>query len=146
MAAVIVIYINHIQVNHPHTAALRIVEAVNHHVVHLMAEAASHQAVRQRVHPEAIAAAPEQAVIVKRQEQQRRVILQKANIIIILMMMDMTISIWMEIMITTDIIETAIMQMAWMMQWMSTEKTGNADKDLQKGDHYGRTLFYNSRM
>lgn len=32
------------------------------------------------------------------------------------------------------------------MQWMSTEKTGKADKVLRKGDHYGRTLFYNSRL
>ena len=33
-----------------------------------------------------------------------------------------------------------------MMQWMSTEKTGKADKVLRKGDYYGRTLFYNSRL
>ena len=32
-----------------------------------------------------------------------------------------------------------------MMQWMSTEKIGNADEVLRKGDHYGRTLFYNSK-
>ena len=29
---------------------------------------------------------------------------------------------------------------------MSTEKIGKADKVLRKGDHYGRTLFYNSRL
>ena len=28
---------------------------------------------------------------------------------------------------------------------MSTEKIGNADEVLRKGDHYGRTLFYNSK-
>lgn len=111
MAAVIVIYINHIQVNLPHTAAQRMVEAVNHQVVHPIAEVASHQAVRQRVHPEAIAAASEQAVVVKRREQQRRVIRQKANIITILMIRDMMISIWMVTMTTTDMIETVIMPM-----------------------------------
>ena len=130
MAAVIVIYINHIQVNHPHTVALRIVEAVNPQGVHLIAEAASHQAVQLRVHLETIVALV--VAVVRKLEQRQRVIHQKANIIIILMMMDMTISIWMGIMTTTDMIETAIMQRAWMMRWKSTEKTGNADKDLQK--------------
>ena len=97
-----------------------------------------------RVHLETIVALV--VAVVRNLEQRQRVILQKANIIIILMMMDMTISIWMGITTTTDMIETVIMQMAWMMRWMSTEKTGNADKDLQKGAHYGRTLFYNSRL
>ena len=64
VAAVIAICINHIRVNRPHTAAIRIVETT------------SHQIVQQKVHPEAIAAALEQATVVKRLEQQRRVIHQ----------------------------------------------------------------------
>lgn len=59
----------------------------------------------------------------------------------ILMMMDMTMSIWMEIMIMTDIIETAIMRMAWMMRWMNLEKIGRLEEV-----RYERNVFYNSRM
>lgn len=139
MAAVIVICINHIQVNLPHTVAHRIVKAVNHQVVHPIAEAASHQAVQLRVHLETIVALV--VAVVRKLEQRQRVIHQKANIIIILMMMDMTISIWMEIMTTTDMIETAIMQMAWMMRWMNLEKIGRLE-----AAYYGRNVFYNSRM
>ena len=62
------------------------------------------------------------------------------------MMMAMMISIWMAIMTMIDMTETAIMLMVEMMQWMSMEKIGNADKVLRKGDHYGRALFYNSRL
>lgn len=41
-----------------------------------------------------------------------------------LMMMDMMISIWMGIMIMTDIVRTVIMRMVWMMQLMSLERIG----------------------
>lgn len=126
MEVVIVICINLIQVNRHHIVVIHIVGTVNYQVVHPIAEAASHQAVRQRVHLEAIAAL-EQAVVVKRREQQRRVIHQKAIIITILMIRDMTISIWMVTMTTTDMIETAIMQMALMMQWMNSEKIGRLE-------------------
>lgn len=62
------------------------------------------------------------------------------------MMMAMMISIWMAIMIMIGMTGIVIMPMVWMTQWMSTEKTGKDDKVLRKGDHYGRTLFYNSRL
>ena len=58
---------------------------------------------------------------------------QRKAIHMIHMMMVMMISIWMAIMTMTDMTETAIMPMVWMMQWMSTEKTGKADKVLRKG-------------
>lgn len=57
----------------------------------------------------------------------RRVVQLRRNHMI-LMMMDMTMSIWMEIMIMTDIIETAIMRMAWMMRWMNLEKIGRLEE------------------
>ena len=104
MAAVIAICINHIRVNRPHTAALRIVETTSHQIVQ--------QKVQQKVHPEAIAAALEQATVVKRLEQQRRVIHQKAIIITTLMIKAMMTFIWMEIMTTTDMIEIVTMQWA----------------------------------
>ncbi len=70
----------------------------------------------------------------------RRVVQLRRNHMI-LMMMDMTMSIWMEIMIMTDIIETAIMRMAWMMRWMNLEKIGRLEEV-----RYERNVFYNSRM
>lgn len=70
----------------------------------------------------------------------RRVVQLRRNHMI-LMMMDMTMSIWMEIMIMTDIIETAIMRMAWMMRWMNLEKIGRLEEV-----RYERNVFYNSSM
>lgn len=70
----------------------------------------------------------------------RRVVQLRRNHMI-LMMMDMTMSIWMVIMIMTDIIETAIMRMAWMMRWMNLEKIGRLEEV-----RYERNVFYNSRM
>lgn len=70
----------------------------------------------------------------------RRVVQLRRNHMI-LMMMDMTMSIWMEIMIMTDIIETAIMRMAWMMRWMNLEKIGRLEEV-----RYEMNVFYNSRM
>ena len=70
----------------------------------------------------------------------RRVVQLRRNHMI-LMMMDMTMSVWMEIMIMTDIIETAIMRMAWMKRWMNLEKIGRLEEV-----RYERNVFYNSRM
>ena len=64
-----------------------------------------------------------------------------------LMMMAMMISIWMAIMTMIDM--TEISDYADGVDDAMDEvrkKIGKADKVLRKGDHYGRTLFYNSRL
>ena len=118
--AVIVIYINHIlEAVHHHIAILHIV--VNRQVV-LLLEVQAAQVVaivinqrQQLIH--------HMAAVLRRAVHQRRIVM-------IPMMTDMMIYIWMVTMTTTDMIETVIMQMAWMMQWMNLEKIGRLEVAL----------------
>ena len=67
---------------------------------------------------------------------QRKVLLEQAAqrkaIHITHMMMAMMIYTWMAIMIMTGMTGIVIMLMVWMMQWMSTEKIGKADRAYGK--------------
>lgn len=102
--AVIVIYINHIlEAARHHIAVLHIV--INRQVV-LLLEVQAAQVVaivinqrRQLIH--------HMAAVIRRAVHQRRIVMIP--------------------MITTDMIETAIMQMVWMMQWMNLEKIGRLE-------------------
>ena len=91
------------------------------------------------------AAAPQVVITTNRQQEamnhrtiavQRKVLLEQAAqrkaIHITHMMMAMMIYTWMAIMIMTGMTGIVIMLMVWMMQWMSTEKIGKADRAYGK--------------
>ena len=112
----IVICINHtLEAVHHHIAILHI--AINHPAVLLKVVQAVQIQAAFTVINQILQISHHTAAVLRRAVHQRRIVM-------ILMITDTMIYIWMGIMTTTDMIETAIMQMAWMMQWMNLVKIG----------------------
>ena len=100
MAAAIVIFINHLASDTPHTEALPIIVSF----------------------PKVLRRVIRKIRIVVIATAQRRTAPEKAPMI--RMMTDMTIFTWTAIMIMTDMIATVIMRMGWMMRWTRLGRTG----------------------
>lgn len=101
MAAAIVIFINHLAADTPHTEALLIIVSI----------------------PKVLRWVIRKIRIVVIATAQRRTAPENAPMI--RMMTDMTISTWTAIMIMTDMTATVIMRMGWMMRWTRLGRIGN---------------------
>lgn len=114
----IVTFTNHIHIveNLPHMEVPLI--AVNHQallpVLRREVQRAAIITVNQAQQTHLLIVAEEKIVL------RQKAVLRRA-VHMILMMMDMMISTWMMIMITTDMTMTVIMQPVWTMQWMSLD-------------------------